>query len=171
MTGFYDPGHQQQTRKWNGANPKKRPHGGCQSVNTHRRDAAYNEGTDGGNNASGVIAKPGTGRSEAGWKEFRKIVGERTEDAEDGETNKEITVEAVVRWKIESESQHDRQSGQQKIDDVHGFASQLFREWNCQQRPDQTAKIENIRSQFDPLLNQLLSRNGSKTLQLRFFVA
>src|SRR5262245_50745570 len=70
-----------------------------------------------------------------------------------------------MRWKVESERQHERQAGKKEIHNVHWFASHLLCKWNCQKSANQTAQVEKICSEFDPLLNQLLRRNSRQTSQ------
>src|SRR5437879_1383920 len=156
MTCFDNPRHQQKTHKWNGAYPEKHSHCGCRRIDSHRRNSADNEWSDRGNDTAGVVTEAGTRRTQSSGKEFGQVVGERAEDAEHRETDKEITVEAVMRREVESERCQHRNSGKQKVNDVHRFAPDMFRQWNREQRSKQSAKIEYIRGELDPFLNQLL---------------
>src|SRR5262245_10855845 len=108
MPRLDDPWHEQQTSQRNGAHPEKHLHGGCQSIRAHRSNSADDERADCGNDATRVVTKAGAGGSQSSGKQLGKVVRERSEDAENREADEEISVEAIVRWKIQSERRHHR---------------------------------------------------------------
>src|SRR5215472_6705567 len=103
MTSLDDPRHQQKTGKRDCADPEQHAHGSDQRVRSHRRDLADDEWSDSRDDAARAVAEPGTGGAQASRKKFGQVVCERSEDTEYSQTDEEISVKPVVRWKVEAE--------------------------------------------------------------------